>query len=113
MNTPSRDQLERLQTLPLPTMDRKIDIMIEISRMPDHWHSPAPAPRDSVWFYLVLNKAHRCLFSSLCLAGFGHARLDRLWASAELEHFGEEDAWRFGIRTIWERISSVIVVVSL
>ena len=108
---PSLDQLERVQRLPLPTTSRKVDAMVEIDGLPDHWRSPQPAPKDASWHYSIINKVNRGFFSFLCLAGFGHPDLRRVWATAELEHFGEQDAWQLAARTIWERMNSMIVVV--
>ncbi|KAJ8092869.1 hypothetical protein PM082_023502 [Marasmius tenuissimus] len=79
--------------------------VLERYPIPDHWKASEPDA--------LFGLPRRALFNVLCLASFGHAGLEPIWASIKLEEEGDGTLRDLGIRTTCERLNNLIVVGSL
>ncbi|KAK1231146.1 hypothetical protein PQX77_005752 [Marasmius sp. AFHP31] len=79
--------------------------VLERCPMPEHWKASEPGS--------LFGILRRTLFNVICLASFGHAGLEPIWASIKLEEEGDGSLRDLGIRTTCERLNNLIVVGSL
>ncbi|KAJ7472631.1 hypothetical protein FB451DRAFT_1398831 [Mycena latifolia] len=78
-----------------------------LSRYPlaDHWRTPSRSG--------PFGGLRWAVFNVLCMASYGHAGMDRVWASIKLEEEGDESLWVEGLGQMCDRLNTILLVGSL
>ena len=60
----------------------------------------------------ILQEMHRMIFVGLCIASFGKASFDKVWAAIQLVYKDDDRAWESLIEQMNARLNTLILMVS-